>query len=348
MNSTISPINTKFTAGKDELLACLEIGKLLTSTYDYKKIIELIMTKGRELIKAQHWSLLLKDEQTGKLSFEIVVGAEKTLFTPIILAPDDGIAPYVAHTGTPLFVPDVTKEPRFNKHVDEKTGFRTESIVCIPLSIHGKVSGVIEIVNIEDMDFFGAKDYPILTILADYTAIAIENSKHVSKIEKLSITDEYTGLYNARYMHDFLDTYFRETKNQRSNIAVLFLDIDNFKEIVDRYGHMHGSDVLKQVGDAIKSVLAHDDILIKYGGDEYVILLPGRSCMEGVTLAGHAAQVVRTTSFSIDKTATVRVTASFGVAAYPENASDKKTLLIAADNALFKIKNTTKDSIGIA
>ena len=148
------------TTGKDELLACLEIGKLLTSTLNHKTIFEHIMKRGSELIKAQHWSLLIKDEITGQLKFEIVVGADKSLFDHILLSSDEGIAPYVARTGIPMFVSDVRTEPLFNNKVDEKTGFTTRSIVCIPLETHGKISGVIEIINIEDMEFFSEKNIP--------------------------------------------------------------------------------------------------------------------------------------------------------------------------------------------
>lgn len=337
----------KFSAGKDELITCLEIGKLLTSTLNHKDVFELIMIRGSKLIKAQHWSLLLKDETTGELTFEIVVGADKSLFDPIKLSSNEGIAPYVAHTGVPMFVPDVTQEPRFNKKVDLKTGFITRSIICIPLSTHGKISGVIEIVNIEDADFFKAKDYPLLSILADYAAIAIENSKYVSRIEKLSITDEYTGLNNARYLHHFLDNFFSSPSQRQTNIAAVFIDIDNFKTIVDKYGHVHGSDVLRQIGQTIKAFLSKDDILIKYGGDEYVILFPGRNAECAFKDCDQLASVLSKTPFIIENES-IYLTASFGIASYPESASGKKELLIAADDALFKIKNSTKNNIGIA
>ena len=160
--------------GKEELLACLEIGKLLTSTLDHQKIFEHIIKRGIRLIKAQHWSLLIKDEDTGNLKFEIVVGADKSLFEPITLAVDEGIAAYVARTGKPMFVPDVAKEPLFNPKVDEKTGFKTRSVVCIPLAIHGNVFGVIELVNVENLEMFNTKEYSILSILADMRPLPLK------------------------------------------------------------------------------------------------------------------------------------------------------------------------------
>lgn len=331
--------------GKEELIACLEIGKLLTSTLDHKKIFEHIMARGSRLIKAEHWSLLLRDEETGNLKFEIVVGADKTLFEKIVLVPGKSIAAHVAQTGKPMFVPDVTTEPRFNPGIDTTTGFKTRSIVCIPLATHGKVTGVIEIINVENLDFFSAQEYAILSILADYAAIAIENSRYVSRITELNITDEYTGLYNARYMHDFLDRFFDAPDCRNLNIAAVFVDVDNFKQVVDAHGHLQGSDILKQIGHTIRSGLSDQDRLIKYGGDEYIMILPGRDKSTARQIASGISRRISQTPYRVDDGRDIRVTASFGIAAVPEDATDKKELLIAADNALFKVKNSGRKGL---
>ncbi len=337
----------KITADNKALIACLKIGKLLTSTTEFKEILEHIVTKGSELIKAEHWSLLLKDEDSDKLSFVIVTGADMTLFEGLKLGPGEGIAPYVAMTGEPLFIPDVSKEPLFNNEIDKKTGFITRSVACIPLSNKGNITGVIEIVNIEDMTFFGKINYPILSILSDYAAIAIENSKYVSRIKRLNITDEYTGLYNSRYLHRILDSFFSNATD-RSMIAVIFIDIDNFKEVVDHYGHLDGSDVLKQIGQTISTVLSDGEILIKYGGDEYVIILPDKNTGDAVVTAKEISNAINRSAYTVSESDSVSVTASYGIASFPENAANKRDLLIAADNALFTVKHASKNSIGTA
>lgn len=347
MNLAITPDKEKDVLA-EELFACLEIGKVLTATRNHKKIFEHIMRCGIRLIKAQHWSILIRDRHTGTLKFEIVVGADKTLFEPIILGPTEGIAPHVAQTGHPMFVPDVSKEPLFNKKVDMKTGFETRSIVCLPLTIHGHTIGVIEIVNIEDVDFFSKTDYPILSILADFTAIAIDNSMYLSEIKRISVTDEYTGLSNARFMHQYLDDFFQAHAGPPPDLSVIFMDIDNFKTIVDTYGHLEGSELLKKIGAFLMSCMEEKDILIKYGGDEFIILLPLRNSNQAFEYARRLSERLSQNRFSINNDETVRVTGCFGVASFPEHAADKKNLLIIADNALFKAKKTKKNSIGMA
>jgi diguanylate cyclase (GGDEF)-like protein len=117
---------------------------------------------------------------------------------------------------------------------------------------------------------------------------------------------------------------------------------------VDTHGHLQGSEILKKIGHTIKSGLTEDDFLIKYGGDEYIILLPGRNNRSAYTLTQHVSQILRDAVYPVDNGTSVQVTASFGIASSPENASNKKELLIAADKALFKVKNSGKNNICIA
>ena len=331
----------------DALKTCVEVGKLLTSTLNLKEVLELIMLKVSQLIRAQHWSLLLKNEESGALTFEIVVGISKQLFNELYLLPGEGIAAHVAKTGKAVFIPDVNESPLFSKKVDLHTGFITRSIICLPLIIRGKSLGVIEIVNVKDMKIFELEDFPILTILADYAAIAIENSRYVDKIRKMSITDEYTGLYNARYLHQILDEFFGKT-DRETPLTVVFVDIDNFKSIVDTYGHLLGTRLLKELGETISNHLTDRDILIKYGGDEYIIVFPDKRKTEAAKCAENILCAIRESTYLKSETEPAKVTASFGIASYPEDTETKKELLISADNALFEIKKSTKDGVGIA
>jgi diguanylate cyclase (GGDEF)-like protein len=335
-----------FTKQTDMLRTCVEVGKLLTSTLNLQEILELIMIKVSLLIRAQNWSLLLKNEVSDELAFEIVVGLNQELFNGLHLLPGEGIAPHVAETGKAVFIPDVNDSPLFNKKVDLHTGFTTRSVICLPLNIRGKSLGVIEIVNVKDMKIFELEDFPILTILADYAAIAIENSRHVDKIKKMSITDEYTGLYNARYLHQILDEFFSKT-DPKTQLSVVFMDIDSFKSIVDHYGHLLGTQLLKEIGETIARNLSDQDILIKYGGDEFIVLFPGSSKTRAVKHSEKILRAIKESTYLKSEAEPVRITASAGIATYPEDAGTKKELLILADNALFKIKKATKDSVGI-
>ena len=334
-------------ATAEALLACVEVGKALTSTYNIKEILALIMEKISELIHAQNWSLLLKDGATGDLTFEIAVGIDKQQVSGVRIAPGEGIAGRVAQTGEMEIVGDVRSTPTFNQKVDRQTGFSTESIVCIPLKTHGKVLGVVELVNLKDMETFRSKELTILTILADYAAVAIENSRFFEKIQRMSIIDEYTGLYNARYLHQVLERLVGEADAGGPGVTVVFVDMDNFKKVVDTYGHLSGSRVLREVGEVISTCLSADDILIKYGGDEFVILLPGKNKAQALALIETVIGALRANTFLKSEKEPIKATASFGLASYPEDAANKKDLLLLADKAMYRVKRSTKNGVAV-
>jgi diguanylate cyclase (GGDEF)-like protein len=331
----------------DRLTACLEIGKLLTSTLDLREILGLIMDRLRELVLAHNWSLFLKDETTGELSFELVVGVDAQRVKEIRLPPGTGIAGHVAMTGETLFIPDVGLDSRFHSRVDLETGFQTRSIVCLPLQIHGRILGVLEVINVPDVEVFKVQDFPFLRILADYAAIAIQNSRNFEKIQELSLRDEYTGLYNARHLHQVLDQLLMTAARQSTCLAVAFMDLDSFKQVVDTYGHLKGSQVLREIAQTIQSKLREDEHVFKYGGDEYVFVLPGKDQAQARATIETIKAAINDAVFLADEAVPVRLTASFGIAVYPLDAMGIKDLLLKADNCMFRIKRSGRNAIGV-
>jgi diguanylate cyclase (GGDEF)-like protein len=328
-------------------MACLEVGKLLTSTHNLDDILELIMKKASQLIEARNWSLLLQDPETGELTFTIVKGENKESLEGFRLKPGDSIASRVTETGVPEIMSNAKEDKGFNITIDKITGFITESIVCVPLKVKGNTLGVIEVINVQDVESFKAQDLPILTILADYAAIAIENSQYIARIQKMNITDEYTGLFNARYLHQVLEQLIVQAAKDKTSIAVVFVDIDNFKTVVDSCGHLSGTHLLKEIGETISSCLEKKDILVKYGGDEYVMILPDTYRQATVSRLENVLHSIRSATYLSSEGTPVKVTASFGFAIYPEDAGTKKDILIAADNSMYKVKRSSKNGIGM-
>ena len=330
------------------LVSCVQIGKLLTSTLDLNQILEHIMLKISKLVKAQNWSLLLLDEAAAELSFAVAVGISPESVSDIKIGLGEGIAGIVARQGEPIIITDAEHDDRICRRVDHATGFVTRSIACLPLKIHGKILGVIEVINIDNFDQFYEEELPVLSILSDYAAIAIENAQYFARIEKMSITDEYTGLYNARYLHDILEKLIKEAEKNGNELAVVFMDIDNFKQVVDTYGHLCGSQVLKEIGMTILGYLGKDDILIKYGGDEYIIILPDTNKASAKSTVEKIVTAIRESTYLADKKMPIRLTSSSGIAMFPRDAQNKKDLLIKADNMMYRIKRSSKNGVGIS
>ncbi len=158
----------------------------------------------------------------------------------------------------------------------------------------------------------------------------------------LSEHDNLTGLFNRRYLYDTLETLLGAASGPCS---LLFLDLDGFKSVVDRYGHLHGSRAIQEVAQVIQACIPEPGFAVAYAGDEFVMVLPGVSRAQAMITAGEVQAQIGAHAFLTDVGLTVRMTASLGVATYPEDAADMRTLLAVADRALFKAKEMGRNRI---
>jgi diguanylate cyclase (GGDEF)-like protein len=258
------------------------------------------------------------------------------------------LAGWVAQNGKPVIVPDVSKDTRFFSKVDEKTKMTTQSIVAVPVRFRDHSLGVIELINCVGPEGFSARDMALLEALADYAAIAIENARHVQRIHELTITDDCTSLYNARHLNFMLDTEIYRSQRYGYQFSLIFIDLDHFKMVNDTHGHLTGSKLLAEIGQMIKGHCRLIDFAFRYGGDEFVLLLPQTSKENAFIVARRLHRMIRETEWLKDSNMNVRVTASVGVASYPTDSNTKAGLLHLADEAMYLIKNTTRDSVAAA
>src|SRR5689334_22695948 len=261
-----------------------DVAKALTSSLDLDSILQTIMEKMAEYFKPDNWSLLMVDEEREELYFAIVVGKAAEALKNVRLKVGEGIAGWVAKHGERVVVPDVYTDPRFAKRIDEMTKWETRSIICVPLRSKLRVLGVIQLVNV-NMQHFTDQESFFLQSICDYAAIAIENARSVEKIQELTITDDCTGLYNARHLHRTLETEVYRSSRFGYEFTVLFIDLDHFKQVNDTHGHLIGSKLLAEIGYQIKSHLRLIDYAFRYGGDEFVVLLPQTGKESGLVVA---------------------------------------------------------------
>jgi diguanylate cyclase (GGDEF)-like protein len=318
-------------------------------------VLAAIMDRISALLKPKNWSLLLVDEATDELYFQVFVGDKKTgeKIKNVRLKMGEGIAGWVAKERKGVRVDDVYKDPRFTPKVDKATDFKTEAILCVPLVFKNRVLGVIELINLRDQreteqGLFREEDLTALTTIADYAAIAIENARNFTRVQELTVTDDLTKLHNARFMHEVLEHEISRAQRYRTELSVIFLDIDHFKSVNDSHGHLVGSQLLAEVADVIRAGLRKSDFGVRYGGDEFVCLLPQTPKHRAVEVAKRLRRALNEKVYLQTDKKTVRLTASFGVASFPADAKSKEDLLRLADNAMYGIKNTTRDGVGLA
>jgi len=323
------------------------VAKALTSSLDLDSILQTIMEKMAEYFRPENWSLLMVDEEKGELYFAIAVGTASESLKNVRLKIGEGIAGWVARHGERLIVPDVMNDPRFARRIDEMTRWETRSIICIPLRSKHRVLGVIQLVNV-DMEGFGDEELFFLQALCDYAAIAIENARSVEKIQELTITDDCTGLYNARHLYKTLEAEVYRSSRFNYEFSVLFIDLDHFKQVNDTHGHLIGSKLLAEIGYLIKAQLRLIDFAFRYGGDEFVVLLPQTGKDAALVVARRLRDSLRTSLFCKEEGYNLNVRASMGMATYPHDAKTPHDIIRQADEMMYLVKNTTRDNIGIA
>jgi len=330
-----------------ELTIFHDVAKALTSSLDLDSILQTIMEKMAEYFRPDTWSLLMVDDQRNELYFAIAVGDAAEALKNVRLKVGEGIAGWVAKHGERLLVPDVYTDPRFAKRIDEMTKWETRSIICVPLRSKHRVLGVIQLVNV-NMEGFSDQEVFFLQSLCDYAAIAIENARSVEKIQELTITDDCTGLYNARHLYKVLETEVYRSSRFGYEFTVVFIDLDHFKQVNDTHGHLVGSKLLAEVGCMIKAHLRLIDYAFRYGGDEFVVLLPQTGKDAALVVAKRLRDTLRTSTFCTEEGLNLNVRASMGVATYPHDAKTPHDIIRQADEMMYLVKNTSRDNIGIA
>ncbi len=329
----------------EELASMIEIGKALTSCLEIHDVLETIMKQVERLIKPKAWSLLLVDRETGDLTFEIAISPVAEQLKGIILKRGEGIAGWVALHGQPLLIPDVSKDERFAVHIDKKMLFTTRSIVCVPMKIKEQVIGVIELINSYEEVDFDESDISLVSAIADFAAIALDNARNYERISELVITDDLTGLYNSRQFGQLIDDEINRSRRYKEEMSLVFLDLDHFKSINDTHGHLVGSRMLGEFGKMIGGHVRSSDMAARYGGDEFAIILPHTGKLQAVKMAENLLAVMKNTHFKSDDNSEIPLTASFGVASFPVDADNRADLIRAADIAMYNAKDSGRAGV---
>ncbi len=178
---------------REQLLSCLDFGKALTSELDPNRLLERVLEKVSKLFPSEYWSLLLIDEATETLRFELSIDLDLEQMKEFRLAIGQGAAGQCALKQELLVLEDVKQYEFFDDKVDELSGYRTKSLVCVPIVFAGRTLGVLEMVNPRALD---KESIELLTIVSDYLAIAMENTRRYRKLRDMTIRDSLTGLYN--------------------------------------------------------------------------------------------------------------------------------------------------------
>lgn len=325
----------------DDLLVFHELARALTSNLDLNSILRTVLEYMDRFIDADLWALLMLDHERQELYYTYADGGENAQLRDLRVKVGEGLAGWVAEHGETLIIPEAETDPRLTSAA---TGFSVKSAIGLPIRGRKGTHGVLEIFN-PRIDEHSDYNIAFLHILVDFAAIAIENAQDVARAQQLTITDDVTGLYNARHLYAVLEKELGIARRDSKSMSLVFLDLDRFKLVNDAHGHLIGSELLGQVGRRICKLCRCTDICFRYGGDEFVILMPGTTREEALRLARSIHANLANDVFTVGKGLEIHIGASAGIAAYPGDGKSVHAILGAADKRMYAVKSSGRGRV---
>lgn len=348
------PEVTELTTDKDLTDVFCKIGTILTSSLHPKEVVNRVMALIGNYFSPQNWSLLLLEESTGRLKFEVVMGMDAEKIQGIYIKKGEGIVGWVCETAQPTIVADTSKDHRFSSRIDNIMGFKTHSVVCVPLlNGQNKVVGAIELVNkivspssksasdavtksiIPTYESFTETDMRILSSIATFTGVAIENAFLYKKVEELAMVDSLTGINNRYYFNEIMQQETEKVKRYKRTMCLLMMDVDNLKNINDTFGHIAGDKILSSLADILKVSVRESDFLARFGGDEFVIIMPEAVESDAFILAKRIQDMIDRWN---KKQTTPGLTLGISIGVHEAGPENIDEVLLNADKELYQCK----------
>jgi diguanylate cyclase (GGDEF)-like protein len=335
---------------------------------DAASFIAEVLQRANAFVPSEAGSVLLDhpferagDPAGAALYFIAAFGPSAAALLGASIPTTEGVVGHVYRLGESHLVGDPANDPFFYARFDETHAFRTQSLLAVPIRIENSVCGVLEMVNRVDGRPFDKRDRALLEIFAAYTSVSLQNLLDAKRAGEAARSDDLTGLANDRFFHRRLAADLEHADASGGCVALLFMDLDNFKNVNDTHGHLAGSQVLKEVGYLLRrAVRTPRATLARYGGDEFVIILPGFSLPAATRVAEQIRRAIRNQAYLRGRFSWASgpvdfkgpLTCSVGVAVYPDHvprsgSSDhrRNQLLRAADQAMYVAKAAGKDQV---
>jgi len=333
------PKTTRVNKDRKKEILYRELLFMVTSGKPGKQKIKDILSIIASKVKVSGKLLYLAEGTEGKLtSFASGGGKKRT----ILSASKEGLVAVARHTGKYIVLPDASKSREYSPRMDIAVKKNERAIAVFPIKMGNSLIGVLEL----NSKSFSPADIDLLNLMVQFLSIVCAHEIHLERIEELTITDELSGLFNARYLLRILEMEVRRAERYEGEFSVIFVDLDNFKKVNDNHGHLVGSRILQEVGRLLgNSIRVEVDSAFRYGGDEFVLLLPNTNRGGAAVVARRLQYLIKSRTFRDDEGEPFNLTASFGIATFPRDAHNKEEMLRLADEAMYRVKGRGRDGI---
>lgn len=335
----------------NSLRAAFELVASLHFTHDQKSAAHTALAGLSSLVQADRWTIYLTAEDGGSgaalnlepLAVRGLTSSERDSHDNELRRMLLGDERLLAGTES-----KAAREAIASLEVVRKTE-RGRRIVALPLVGGERLMGILEGVREgAGARSFTRRDVALLEALAVPVAFALGNSQRIAEAERLSLTDDLTKLHNARYLRQYLLGEIKRARRYGTSCVSLFFDLDNFKHVNDVHGHLVGSHVLMEMATIILSSVRDTDVVARYGGDEFVVVLPESNIEQAAFVAGRVREKIERHVFTGGRGLSLLLTASFGVAGFPQHAQSPQQLIARADAAMYEAKAAGKNCVRFA
>lgn len=324
--------------------AVRRVGETLRSTHDMKQMLQSVVNTAADAVEADVAILWSFTPTRDELYPSISRGTEiKTLPR---LKIGEGMVGFVAERATALVVPPPTPRQGMPRFARREPSFPVA--LATPLYSQDRIVAVLSAYRHDPRKHFTDEDIEMVTFLTEQCGVAIENVHLHEEAQRLSLTDGLTGTWNRRFFQmQFRQVLATATRFGR-NFSVLMLDLDNFKQINDTYGHQRGDAILVEFSQRVTSALREVDTFARYGGEEFICLLSETDTDGAITTAEKIREGIKNEPFGDPADTPLSLTVSTGIASYPEHGDTFRELVEAADRAMYRAKQLGRDRVAVA
>lgn len=332
-------LEAKLQNEKIKLEEILGFDERVTSIRNLDRLVDFVVEKATAILQAQKCSLMLFDETVNELCIKSAIGLSEEVVTQTRIKLGDAIAGRVAKDGVDVLVKNIEYDSRFER--PNCASYHGRSFMCSPIKLNGRLIGVVNIADKKaGAEQFSETDLKILSAIVRQAAVAIENAKLYRELEYLSVTDPLTNLWNYRCFINSVDEEIQRFNRFANTFSLLMIDVDNFKTYNDTYGHLEGDSFLKALGHIFISHLRILDKVCRYGGDEFVVLLPNTNIKQAAIAAEKLRMAVERYEFKRP------MTISIGIAQYHKSLS-RFELIMRVDRALYQAKHQGRNKTNL-
>lgn len=316
-----------------ELRSLLEIAQGIVSAMSLQEVLEEIGKTANRILNIDANTVRLWDRARDTLVLKFAHGTDVENRPQELPVREDSVAARVLRTGKPIAVLDIAEEASYpSKGVVQRESMT--SLLTVPLKTKGGVIGVFSVYSIEKRSF-SEEAVEMASLFASLAAIAIERARLFEEVERLSVTDPLTGLFNRRYFNYIVEQEKGRVKRYQKPLSLLFADVDGFKAYNDRLGHLVGDEILKEVAQILRSNVRAADVVVRYGGDEFVVLMPETDQEEAQLVTERIERALRIWNMS-PNIKDVRLSLSMGLKT--ANADNVDTIVEEADREMYSKK----------